>query len=321
MGESVMSASLVVSVDLGGTTLSAALGEATGRVIRSATMPTEGNQGPGRVLERVAVLVREVAAGAPLGGIGMGVPGLLDAQRRATLFLPNLATQWRGVPVAATLEAALGCPVYLLNDARLAALGELDHGLGRMIRDFVFFTLGTGIGGGVVLDGRLRLGQFGAAGELGHQAIVPDGPACGCGSRGCLEALASAPALIAEGVRLLRTGQAPRLAELSGGDANQVNPKIMADCGDPAVDAAIERLARYVGVGLANVATILHPQAFVLGGGLALLGERLFAPAREEMRRRVRMFPAEGIQVLRSETGDNAALYGGLALAARQGRL
>jgi glucokinase len=317
-----MSPELLASVDLGGTTISVALGDPHGSVLNSASIPTEGNEGPARVLARLAALLNELTPpNMLLRAVGMGVPGLLDQSRRCTLFLPNLATQWRNVPVAETLEFAIGSPVYLLNDARLAALGELDFGLGRSVPDFVFFTLGTGIGGGVVLDGKLRLGAFGAAGELGHQTILPDGPLCGCGMRGCLEAVASAPALSAEGIRLLRSGQAPRLAALTQGDSNRVNPKTMAECGDPAIGAAIQTVARYLGAGLANVATILHPQAFVLGGGMAQLGDKLFGPAREEMIRRVRMFPVNDISVIPSQTGDNAALLGGFALAARAGRL
>ena len=130
---------------------------------------------------------------------GMGVPGLVDRDQGITLFLPNLPTQWRGVAVARMLGDCIGYPVYLLNDARIATLGEMSYGLGRNGGTMVFLSLGTGIGGGVVIDGKLRLGPLGAAGELGHQTILPDGPLCGCGNHGCLETLASGPAIGAEG--------------------------------------------------------------------------------------------------------------------------
>jgi glucokinase len=223
--------------------------------------------------------------------------------------------------VAEQLEAQLHCPVYLLNDARLAALGELDFGLGRHYQNFLYFTLGTGIGGAVVLQGHLQLGKIGAAGELGHQCVEPNGPLCGCGSRGCLEALASASALTAEGFRLLRIGQAPHLASLLKGDANHLNLETMAACEDPAVGQAIEKTGRYLGLGMANLVTALHPDAILFAGGMAKLGARLLEPARAEMLARVRMFPAADVAIRASELGGDSALLGGLALAARAGKL
>jgi glucokinase len=182
----------------------------------------------------------------------------------------------------------------------------------------VFFTIGTGIGGGVVTGGRLHLGPLGAAGEIGHQTLIPDGPLCGCGNRGCLEALASGPALTGEGVRLLRAGLAPRLWELTGGDANAVTPERMGEAAgsDSAVAAAIERASRFIGVAVANVVTILHPELVVLGGGVAGLGERLLQPVREELRRRVRMFPVDDVRVELSALPGRAGALGGIALAA-----
>lgn len=304
----------LASVDLGGTNIAVAIGVADGTILREGQIATEGHLGPLGLLERIAELVKELA---PEGveALGMGVPGLCDPKSGETLFLPNLPTQWRGVKVSLMLGARLGCAVYLLNDARMAALGELDYGYGRECADFAFFTLGTGIGGGLVLDGKLRL----EGGELGHQSILPDGASCGCGSNGCLEVLASAPALIAEGVRLILTGQAPGLLRLVEGDLNRVTPKVMSECGDEAVLAAIEKAARYLGIGVANVVTILHPRMVGLGGGLAQMGDLLFEPVRDEMRRRVRMFPVDDVRIELSQTGARAGTLGGIALARRAG--
>ncbi len=317
-----MSPALYASVDLGGTNIAAALGRSNGEILAQASTPTLGHEGPGAVLGRIAQLIESLpASGERVASVGLGIPGLADVAAGKTLFLPNLETQWRGVAAAAQLEALLGSPVYLLNDARLAALGELDFGHGREVQDFVFVTLGTGIGGGLVLDGKLRLGPLGAAGEIGHQCLLPGGPLCGCGERGCWEALASASALTAEGVRLVKTGQAPQLSQLCAADLNRINPELMARSTDPAVAEAISQAARYIGIGVANLVTILHPQRVVLGGGLALLGDRLFEPVRREVQRRVRMFPAADVAILPSKTGANAALLGGLALAARYGQI
>jgi glucokinase len=239
-----------------------------------------------------------------------------------TRFLPNLPTQWRDIPVSATLQARIGCPVYLLNDARAATLGELAFGHGRNARTMVFFGLGTGVGGGVVVDGQLRLGPLGAAGELGHQTIQPNGPLCGCGNRGCLETLVSGPALTAEGVRLLLAGNAPKLHELCDGDVAKVSPVTMAAAaraGEESVRAAIVRLAEWLGIGAANIIVALHPEVVVIGGGLAEMGELLLDPVREAVRRRVRMFPTTEVRIERSLLGDKAGLLGGIALALRGG--
>jgi glucokinase len=243
------------------------------------------------------------------------MPGLIELQSGVTQFLPNLPGQWRGVPAAAILQSALGCPVYLLNDARLAAYGEMTFGLGRDCPDLLFFTLGTGVGGGVVLNGKLRLGPLGAAGEMGHQTLIADGPLCGCGNYGCVEAVASAPALTAEGVRLALAGQAPKLLELVEGNTGRITPREMAQAGDAAVIGAIERAGRYLGIAAANVITTLHCRTVVFGGGMSALGSLLFDAIRSEIGRRLRMMPSDDIRIERSALGDKAGIYGGIALA------
>jgi glucokinase len=249
----------------------------------------------------------------------MGVPGLVDVGTGVTQFLPNLPTQWRGVPAGETLSAKLGCPVFLLNDARMAAFGEFTFGRGKSAESMIFLTIGTGIGGGIVIDGKLRLGALGAAGELGHQTILRDGPLCGCGNRGCLEAMASGPALVGEGIRLLQSGLAPLLFEMVSGNAAAVTPKEMgaaARAGDTAVRAAIDRTADWLGIGIANMVTALHPEIVVLGGSVAALDDLLLVPVRATVAERVHMFPVHDLCIERSLLGDKAGLLGGIALAA-----
>ena len=315
---------MYASVDLGGTTVACALVSADGRIIAEKSIPTQSHEGPPAVLARISQLVLELArkAGEKPAAVGMGVPGLVDMGRGRTRFLPNLPTQWRDVPVAETLAREIGCPVFLLNDARLATLGELVYGHGRSARSMVFFTLGTGVGGGIVIDGKLRLGPLGAAGEVGHQTVVPDGLVCGCGNRGCLETVASGPAISAEGIRLMRSGLAPKLFEITGGEASAVGPAEMAQAaaaGEPTVREAILRAARYLGIGAANLVSALHPELIVLGGGVAAIGDLLIDEVRAEMLRRVRMFPTDGVRVERSMLADKAGLWGGIALAMRGG--
>ena len=317
---------MYASVDLGGTTVACALASTDGRIIAERSIPTQSHEGPPAVLARIGELVKELAAetrAEPIA-LGMGVPGLLDAERAVTRFLPNFPTQWRDVPVAGTLAPHVGCPVFLLNDARMATLGELVFGHGRSVGTMLFFTLGTGVGGGVVVDGKLRLGPLGAAGELGHQTMVTDGLLCGCGNRGCLETLASGPAITAEGVRLMRSGMAPKLFEIVRGDASAIGPKEMAmaaAAGEATVREAIVRAARYLGIGAANLVTALHPELVVLGGGVAAIGDLLTETVRDEIRCRVRMFPPDDVRVERSMLGEKAGIWGGIALAMRRGQV
>lgn len=312
------------SVDLGGSKIAAAIAGPDGRIQAEGRTPTDSHEGPDAVLARMAGLVRDLSArvGARPAAVGVGVPGLVDVHTGVTRFLPNLPTKWRGVPVGPELARALDCPVFLLNDARMATLGEFTFGRGRSARTMVFLTIGTGIGGGIVMEGKLFLGPLGAAGELGHQTLSPDGPLCGCGNRGCLEALASGPALVGEGVRLLQCGLAPILFEMVSGNAAAVTPKEMgaaARAGDIAVRDAIGRTAAWLGIGIGNVVTALHPDLVVLGGSVAALDDLLLEPIRRIVRERVRMFPVDDVAIERSMLEDKAGLLGGIALAASRG--
>ena len=311
---------LFASVDLGGTNIACALGGADGKLVCERKTPTRSHEGPQAVLKRIAELVNEAVheAGAKPAALGMGVPGLADVEKGVTKFLPNLPTQWRDVPVRENLAPAVGCDVFLLNDVRMATLGELTFGHGKGVSTMVFFALGTGVGGGVVVDGKLRLGPLGAAGELGHQTILPDGPLCGCGNRGCLETVASGPALTAEGVRLMLSGQAPKLHGRTKGEASAVTPAAMADAareGDASVREAIERYAGFLGIGAANVITALHPELVVIGGGVAEMGDLLLDSIRRTVKERVRMMPPESVRIEPSLLGEKAGALGGIALA------
>jgi glucokinase len=308
---------LYASIDLGGTNLSAALAEADGTVVAHSKQPTHSYQGPAAVLDRIASVLNQLTteSGRKPSALGVGVPGLVDVGSGVTRFLPNFPTQWRDVPVRAILQPKVGCPVFILNDARVATLGELVFGHGRSARSMVYFGLGTGVGGGVVINGQLRLGPLGAAGELGHQTILPDGPLC-------LETLVSGPALTAEGVRLLLSGNAPKLYELCQGDVTKVSPSTLAaaaTAGEKSALVAIERAGEWLGIGAANLIVALHPDLIVVGGGVSEMGDLLLNPVRETIRRRVGMLPTTDIRVAQSQLGDKAGLMGGIALALRGG--
>lgn len=308
------------SVDLGGTKLACAFASADGTLLVQDQKPTHAHEGPEAVLNRIAELIQELALklGQQPAALGIGMPGLVDRQQGITRFLPNLPTQWRNVPVREKLVPLIGCPVYVLNDVRTATLGELTFGHGRTANTMAFFSLGTGIGGGIAVDGKLRLGPLGAAGELGHQTIIPDGPLCGCGNTGCLETLASGPAIAGQGVWLMRSGRAPNLYRIVDGDAAKISPKEMAQAaaaGDESVREVLTRAAAYLGIGIANVITILHPDLIILGGSVAQIGPLLFDTVRQTVQKRVGMFPTDTVRILPSLLGANAGTLGGIALA------
>ena len=311
-------------VDLGGTTITAGIGNARGKILHQKTIDTLSSNGPHDVLARMGQLVLslQVETKTKCKAVGVGIPGLLDLKQGTTLFLPNLATQWRNIPVVNILGSALGMPVRILNDVRTATLGEMCFGAGKNVDGMVFFSIGTGIGGGVVTHGRLLLGPLGSAGEIGHQTVLPEGPLCGCGNFGCLEAIASGPALIAEGIRLWKLGLAPNLMNLCNQELEKVSPFTMARAvplGDHMVAQAIHRAATFLGIGVANLVTSLHPDLVVLGGGVSRMGDLLVKPVLAEIQKRVRMFPSDGIRVECSKLVDGAGLLGAIALAAGVG--
>jgi glucokinase len=237
--------------------------------------------------------------------------------------MPNMGKQWQGFPARQALQSLVNVPVFIANDARMATLGEYTYGNHPASRDMLMVTVGTGIGGGLVLDGKLRLGTYGAAGELGHHVVLIDGPECSCGGRGCLEAIVSGPALARRGAELVRSGQAPILSGLVDGRSQAVTTRemaIAARAGDKAVAEAIRTCARYLGIGIANAISIAAVDRVVLTGGVVSLGDLLLDPVRIAVREHVRMFPPDKIEIVPSTLGENTGALGCVAFAAEQSR-
>ena len=319
-----MSPQTCVGVDVGGNKIAVALGTCDGRILAEAKMETRPEAGPANAFERISEWIDRQARDNSLApqAIGVGVPGLVDPQAGVIEFLPNLPSHWYGFRAVDFLRESTGKPAFLLNDARLATLGEFTFGADSGTADMLIVTIGTGIGGGLILDGRLRLGLHGGAGEVGHQTILPDGLPCTCGNRGCLETLINGRSLSAEGVSLAESGAAPHLAEIVHGDWSRVTPKEMClavERGDQAVLAVIERAAKYLGIGIANAITITAVKQVVLCGGVAALGDLLLEPVRAIVRERVRMFPSDGIRIRCSTLGERVGALGGIALAFQNG--
>lgn len=253
---------------------------------------------PGAVPAAVTSQLAEVGAAAvaeagPVASCGIGVPGLYDPAEGTVRLLVNLPGPWPGHPLAGPVGAALGVPAFLVNDARAFGLAELRLGAGRGVRSLIGLTLGTGVGGVVALDGRVLQGRDGTAGELGHQVLDPDGPRCGCGNRGCLEAYA----------------RADRIAEACG-TATAHDAFLAAAAGDERARRGLGEVARHLAHGLANAIVVVTPERVVLGGGVAGAGELLLAPIREELVRRVTVTSVEGVEVVAAELGIWAGAIG-----------
>jgi glucokinase len=248
------------------------------------------------------------------------VPGVFDDTTGCTLFLPNLHGTWPNVPVAQTLSDALGCAAWLINDARAFVFAEALHGAGRGADNIVGFTLGTGIGGGVVIGQDLYLGIDGTAGEFGHQTLALNGPRCGCGNIGCLEALASGPAIVARATQMLEEGNTPHLAQaLARGEA--FTPALVAQAataGDGALARLLDDVYAAIGAGVANVVTMFSPQVVVLGGSVSNLGTPLLAAVRQVVHERCRATPIERIAIVPAVLGADAGMLGAAQWAFRR---
>jgi glucokinase len=292
-----------LGLDVGGTNCKLAVLEIDRdrrELVATATIPT-GPGDPADVLARLAAAATElVAAHGPVAAAGVGVPGLFDGDRGRAVFLPNLPASWTGREVTGPLAAGLGVPVALINDARAFTLAESRMGAAAGCPTVVCLTLGTGVGGGVVVDGRLRFGPHGRAGELGHQVIEVDGPPCGCGNRGCVEAFAAGPALC-------------RL----GGRATPEAVFAAAAAGDERAAGAVRSVVGRLAVGIANLVTVLWPERVVVGGGVAAAGEGLFGPLRAAVAASAPLVDPGAYEIVPAALGPAAGAIGA-ALWARE---
>lgn len=274
--------SLAIGVDVGGTKVAAGVVDEQGVVIAKSRRPTP-SASPSDVEQTIADLVADLRAGHDVTAVGIGAAGFIDAERSTVLFAPNLA--WRDEPLRDEVAKLIGLPVFVENDANAAAWGEYRFGAGRGFDHLVCVTVGTGIGGGIVLDGRLYRGRYGIGAEFGHMQVVPNGRRCGCGQRGCWEQYCSGRALLHEAREIadVQKEWGKRLLELGDGRPEGIEAlevTTAAQEGDPAALACFEAVGSSLGQGLADLASTLDPAVFVIGGGVADTGELLLAPAR-----------------------------------------
>jgi glucokinase len=309
---------VAIGVDVGGTKIAGGVVDEAGAIIARTRRDTPSTD-PSAIVDNIVSVVQELRRGRSVDAVGVGSPGFVDAARSTVLFAPNIA--WRNVAVRDQVVAATELPVVVENDANAAAWGEFRFGAAEDVDDMVCVTVGTGIGGGLVLNGAVYRGAHGVAAELGHVRVVPNGHMCGCGNRGCLEQYASGSALIREARALASAGTvfAARLLELAGGDPEKITGPMVTGAardGDGASRELLTDLGRWLGEGLASFAAILDPAVFVIGGGVSAAGDLLLAPATDAFRRNLtgRGYRPEA-EIRVATLGNDAGIVGAADLA------
>ena len=304
-----------IGIDLGGTNIAVGIVDETQTIVAAASMPTVAKNGADALLDDIAQCVRQALSNGGLdlaacSGAGIGVPGTCDTQRGIVRYAHNIG--WDGVPVTRELRRRLGLPVFLANDADCAALGEVVGGAAKGCGSALMVTLGTGVGGGFVVNGQIWSGHGGLGGEFGHMCIEMDGAACSCGQRGCWEAYASATALIwqAKVAAAAHPESALNVVDLNGATIYE-----LAAAGDAAACAVTAKYAEYVGVGLVNFINALFPEVILLGGGVSGAGDALLVPVRAYVKAHAFVRDASLLPEIRAAAlGGDAGIIGAAAL-------
>ncbi|MFH1227974.1 MAG: ROK family protein [Planctomycetota bacterium] len=299
---------VALGIDIGGTNISAGLVDEQGRILLKKSIPAQAHQGGPALLRRVVKLARSLINNQPILGIGAGMPGQIDPVKGMPLApTPNIPG-WERLPIKKALSG-LGLPVYIDNDANLAALGEQCFGSGKGIGNLLFLTLGTGIGGGIIIDGRIYHGSFFYAGEVGHITVQKDGVRCGCGNYGCLETVASG------------TGVVRRWRVASGREDSDITAKKIFDLarrGHKLELEVVKETGWYLGVAIAGFINVLDPEMIIIGGKMSEAGEILMRQIRKNVKGRTMPSKAKCPRIVRAKLGGDAGLIGGAALVLRQ---
>ncbi|MDP2918906.1 MAG: ROK family protein [Dehalococcoidia bacterium] len=315
----------VIAVDLGGSKILSAVVDHRGKILASDLHRTHAEKGADFVIGNILKSVRAVADKSTIpeqniAAIGLGAPGISNPQTGIVYSSPNLP-DWQNVPLKDAIENGSGKKVFLINDANAAALGEMRYGAARGCRNFIYITLSTGIGGGIIIDGQLYTGSAGMAGEIGHIVVEPDGPKCNCGGAGCWELYASGTAMARRAREEIRKGKISALLDMAGKDVDNIDALLIqraAEHGDPLAKRVIAETARYIGIGLGGLINIFNPELIVIGGGLANMGSMLLAPAYKEAARRSYREAYRATRFAVAELGAHSGVLGAAVYAIEQ---
>ena len=313
----------VLAMDLGGTKIIAAI--ISSKVIAKEYQLTLADEGPQSVIRRILSTIDHLLGlrnldPSQLDSISIAAAGAIDSEKGLVTSSPNLPG-WCDIPLRDTVGGKYGVNTFLLNDASAAVLGEHHFGAGKGINNLIMLTVGTGIGGGIIINDRLYPGPSGSAGEIGHMTIDVNGPECNCGNIGCLEMLASGTAVAKEAIRRLSQGERSSLTEIVEGKIENITAEtvsLAAQKGDSLALEVISEAATYLGIGLVNLVNIFNPEMIIIGGGLAKMGDLLLEPARRVVRERAFQLSARLVRIVQSQLGDDAAVFGAAIFARQQ---
>ena len=310
-----------IGIDIGGTNIKLGLVDEKGRILLRDTFRTKDSSTRDGLIDKLASHIRALSdearhRGLKLQGVGIGAPGPIDVERGFVYFFPNIPG-WKNTPLKALLEKRIRMAVFVENDANAMALGEFRFGAGKGVKDMVALTLGTGLGGGLVVNGRLYHGPHFSAAEVGHMIVDPKGPLCGCGNRGCIETFVGNGYFVAEVRRELKRRPRTALTSLLKG-GQELTPKLVQDAafkGDAFCKAQWARTGDRLGSFLAGLVNLLNPEKIVIGGGLAQSGPLLFGPVRAAIKKKAFPIASRFVKVVPAQLGPEAGLVGAAALA------
>ena len=313
----------VIGVDMGGTKILSAVVNASGNILATAKLPTQAKDDTSIVIDRISDCIKEAFKKSEVSedtirAIGIGAPGPLDPETGVVIFAPNLG--WKDVPLKTELEERIGIPTFVDNDVNVGTLGEHTYGAGRGVDNVVGIFVGTGIGGGIILNGELFHGASKTAGEIGHIIVQEGGPKCGCGNRGCLEALASRTAMTKQ-LRngILKKGKKSVITKLTDGDLQQIRSGTLAKAlrsKDKLTQNVFRKATKYLGVGIGSIVNFLNPDMIVLGGGVVeALDKDFIKDIRKAAKKYALPDTLKGVQIVRAQLGDDAGVLGAAALA------
>lgn len=315
----------VLAIDLGGTKIASAIISNEGDVLARDYRLTLADEGVEPVISRILLaiehLVKKCKVGlSQLDSISIAAAGAIDSERGLVTSSPNLPG-WHDVPLRDVVRERFGLDTFLVNDASAAAMGEHRLGVGRGTTNLIYITVSTGIGGGIIINGRLYLGTSGAAGEIGHMTIDVNGPRCYCGNYGCLEEMASGRAIAREAIRRIRDGENSALTDIIAGKIEDITAQevsLAAQGGDQLALEVVSQAANYLGVGMVNVVNIFNPEMIIIGGSVAKMGELLLNPVRQLVSKKAFELSAQAVPIVPAGLGDDVGLLGAAVFALEQ---
>lgn len=305
-----------IGIDVGGTNVKIALVDSDGKIGYSNTIPTRAEMGYEYTINNMKQAIRDLLTETKLSskdieGIGFGLPGQVDFKSGIVRLITNIPG-WVEIPLAKMIEDEFHIPTRIDNDVRCAALGELNFGAGKGCENLICITVGTGIGSGLIVNGKLVRGASNAAGEIGHIKLqMHDGPICGCGDTGCLEAFASGPSIVAMAEDYIRGGKSTKFREMANG--KDITPFIVAEAakaGDAVAKRIFTIMGEYIGIGMASVVNLLNPEKIIVGGGVADAGDILMTPLKETLKKRAMKIAGETVEVVPAQLGNTAGVIG-----------